>query len=193
MLKVGLTGGIGSGKTTVSLIFKTIGIPVFCADDEAKKMYANNEVQQQIIEIFGKQIYVNNEVDKKLLATKIFNDKTLLNKVNNIIHPAVHKHFELWLKTQKSVYIIHEAAILFESGFDKFMDKTITVSAPQDVRIQRVIDRDSSSYEQVIKRMENQWSDEKCNAAADFVIKNYANIPILQQVLDIHEKIINLE
>jgi dephospho-CoA kinase len=191
MLKIGLTGGIGSGKTTVSQIFKTIGVPVFCADDEAKKMYADSKVKKQIIEIFGEQIYVNNDIDKKLLASKIFNNKILLQKVNNIIHPAVHKHFESWIEKQKSIYIIHEAAILFESGFDKFMDKIITVTAPQDIRIQRVMNRDKNLYEQIIKRMENQWSDDECNARADFVIKNYMNIPLLPQVLEIHEKITN--
>ncbi|MDR3287199.1 MAG: dephospho-CoA kinase, partial [Prevotellaceae bacterium] len=150
MLKIGLTGGIGSGKTLVSKVFNTIGVPVFCADTEAKKIYADTEVRNQIIDIFGNQIYINDtDVDKQLLASKIFSDKKLLEKVNNIIHPAVHKHFETWLTQQKSPYIIHEAAILFESGFDKFMDKIIVVNAPQDLRIARVMARDKQSYQQI--------------------------------------------
>ncbi|MDR3226204.1 MAG: dephospho-CoA kinase [Prevotellaceae bacterium] len=191
MLKIGLTGGIGSGKTLVSKVFNTIGVPVFCADTEAKKIYADIEVRNQIIDIFGKQIYISDtDIDKQLLASKIFNDKNLLEKVNNIIHPAVHKHFEKWLTQQKSPYIIHEAAILFESGFDKFMDKIIVVNAPQDLRIARVMARDNQSYQQIIKRMENQLTDEERNIRANFIIDNYMNIPLLPQILKIHEIIL---
>ncbi|MDR1984390.1 MAG: dephospho-CoA kinase [Prevotellaceae bacterium] len=192
MLKVGLTGGIGSGKTVVAKIFKTVGAPVFCADDEAKKLYSDNDVRKQIINIFGKQIYINdNDIDKQLLASKIFSNKQLLEKINSIIHPAVHKHFENWLAAQKSSYIIHEAAILFESGFDKFMDKIIVVDAPQDLRITRVMARNKESYQQVIKRMENQMNDEERNTRADFIIRNYVNTPVLPQVLKIHKNLLN--
>jgi dephospho-CoA kinase len=190
MLKIGLTGGIGSGKTLVSLIFKNIGIPVFCADIEAKEAYYENETRKQIINLLGKNIYIDDtHIDKTLIASKIFNNKDILEKVNNIIHPAVCKRFDSWLAKQKSAYIIHEAAILFESGFDKFMDKTIAVSAPQDVRIMRVMLRDNQSYQQVIKRMENQMNDEERNARADFIVNNCMNIPVLPQILKIHEAI----
>ncbi|MDR1553811.1 MAG: dephospho-CoA kinase [Prevotellaceae bacterium] len=193
MLKIGLTGGIGSGKTVVSQIFKNIGIPVFCADSEAKKTYCDDDVRKQIINIFGKQIYISDTcIDKQLLASKIFNDRQLLAKVNSIIHPAVRRHFENWLAKQKSAYIIHEAAILFESGFDKFMSKIIVVHAPQDLRITRVMERDKQTHQQVIKRMENQMSDEERNARADFIVDNYMNIPVLPQILKIHKKIIEL-
>ncbi|MDR2064639.1 MAG: dephospho-CoA kinase [Prevotellaceae bacterium] len=190
MLKIGLTGGIGSGKTLVSLIFKNIGIPVFCADIEAKNTYFENEVRRQMINIFGKNIYIDEtRIDKTLIASKIFNNKDLLEKVNSIIHPAVCKRFDNWLAKQKSAYIIHEAAILFESGFDKFMDKTVVVNAPQDLRIMRVMSRDNQSYQQIIKRMENQMNDDERNARADFIINNYMDIPILPQILKIHEAI----
>ncbi|MDR0755041.1 MAG: dephospho-CoA kinase [Prevotellaceae bacterium] len=193
MLKIGLTGGIGSGKTVVSQIFKNIGIPVFCADSEAKKAYYDSEVRKQIINIFGEKIYINDtHIDKQRLASEIFNDKQLLEKVNSIIHPAVHKQFENWFVKQKSTYIIHEAAILFESGFDKVMDKIIVVNAPQDLRIMRVMYRDKQSYQQVIKRMENQMKDEERNACADFIINNYMNIPLLPQILKIHETVASL-
>jgi dephospho-CoA kinase len=188
MLKTGLTGGIGSGKTIVAQIFKNIGIPIFCADSEAKKVYADSEVREKIIEIFGSQIYIDQiNINKPLLASKIFGDKQLLEKVNSIIHPAVRKKFEIWLAQQKSPYIIHEAAILFESGFDKFMDKIIVVYAPQDLRIARVMARDRQSYQQVIRRMENQITDAERNVRADFIIDNHSNIPVLPQVLKIIE------
>ncbi|MDR2291957.1 MAG: dephospho-CoA kinase [Prevotellaceae bacterium] len=193
MLKIGLTGGIGSGKTIVAQIFKNIGIPVFYADNEAKKAYGDDEVRKQIINIFGEKIYVNStHIDKHLLASKIFNDKHLLEKVNNIIHPTVGKYFENWFAKQKSIYVIHEAAILFESRFDKFMDKIIVVNAPQDLRIMRIMNRDKQPYQKIMKRMENQMNDEQRNASADFIINNYMNIPLLPQILKIHETIVNL-
>ncbi|MDR2126183.1 MAG: dephospho-CoA kinase [Prevotellaceae bacterium] len=193
MLKIGLTGGMGSGKTVVAQIFKNIGVPVFCADIEAKKTYSDSEVRRQIINIFGKQIYINDtDIDRQALAAKIFNSKELLKQVNNIIHPAVCKHFEKWLAAQKSAYIIHEAAIMIESGFDRLMDKIIVVNAPYDLRIMRAMLRDKQSYQQITERMANQMSDEERNARADFLINNYMNIPLLPQILEIHEKIIAL-
>ncbi|MDR1199950.1 MAG: dephospho-CoA kinase [Prevotellaceae bacterium] len=193
MLKIGLTGGIGSGKTTVSKIFKAIGIPVFCADCEAKKAYSDSKVREQIINILGKQIYISDtNIDRQLLASKIFGDRQLLEKVNGIIHPAVKRYFEEWLAEQKSPYIIHEAAILLESGFDRFMDKIIVVNAPQDLRMKRVMDRDMQSRRQIIKRMENQMSGEERNLHADFMINNDSDTPLLPQILKIHEKITEL-
>ncbi|MDR1348651.1 MAG: dephospho-CoA kinase [Prevotellaceae bacterium] len=190
MLKIGLTGGIGSGKTTVSKIFKTIGVPVFCADCEAKKAYSDSKVREQIIDIFGKQIYIKDaNIDRQLLASKIFGNRQFLEKVNSIVHPAVQRYFEEWLAEQKSPYIIHEAAILCESGFCKFMDKIIVVNAPQDLRTERVMARDMQSRLHVIKRMESQMSDEERNLHADFIINNDSDTPLLPQILKIHKKI----
>ncbi|MDR0420823.1 MAG: dephospho-CoA kinase [Prevotellaceae bacterium] len=190
MLKIGLTGGIGSGKTIVSQIFKTIGIPIFCADIEAKKTYSDSKIREQIINLFGEKIYMNNtDIDKQMLASKIFGDRQMLEKVNSIIHPAVHIYFEKWFAEQKSPYIIHEAAILLESGFAKFMDKIIVVNAPQNLRIKRIMARGGQSYQQIIKRMKNQMHDEERNAHADFIINNDENVPLLPQVLKIHEEL----
>jgi dephospho-CoA kinase len=192
MLKIGLTGGIGSGKTTVARVFETIGISVFNADNEAKKTYSDPNVRKQITKLFGENIYLNqSEIDKKLLASKIFSDKNLLSKVNEIIHPAVEKRFTAWISQQKSPYIIHEAAILFESGFDKLMDKNILVVAPQEIKLQRITERDKSSRQQILQRIQNQFSDEKLMQYADFIIDNDNKKALIPQILKIHEKILN--
>ena len=194
MLKVGLTGGIGSGKTIVAQIFNAIDIPVFCADAEAKKAYADSRVREQIINIFGAEIYINHQtINRQLLASKIFADKSLLIKVNNIIHPLVHQQFTEWLTLQKSPYIIHEAAILIESGFYKMMDKIIIVNAMQDLRIARIMARDKQSPEKIMQRIKNQMSDEERNKYADFIINNNENIPLLPQILEINNKLKDLE
>jgi len=191
MLKVGLTGGIGSGKTIVAQIFNTIGIPVFCADDEAKKMYSDNRVREQIIDIFGNEIYINHEtVNRQLLAAKIFANAQLLKKVNNIIHPLVHQRFCEWLGLQKSPYIILEAAILIESEFHNLMDKIIVVNSPHDLRITRIMARDKKPYDEIMQRIKNQISDAERNKYADYIINKGENIPLLPQVLEINDKII---
>ena len=190
MLKVGLTGGIGSGKTIVAQIFNTIDIPVFCADNEARKMYADSIVREQMTDIFGNEIYINNEtINKQLLATKIFADTNLLNKVNNIIHPLVQQQFDKWFVLQKSPYIILEAAILIESEFHKLMDKIIVVNSSHDLRITRIMARDNKPHEEIIQRIKNQMSDEERDKYADFIINNNENIPLLPQVLEINDKL----
>lgn len=190
MLKIGLTGGIGSGKTIVAQVFNTIGIPVFCADDEAKKLYADSRAHEQITNIFGNEIYFNNEtINAQLLASKIFSDTSLLNKVNNIIHPLVYQQFDQWFILQKSPYIIFEAAILIESNFHKLMDKVIVVNAPQDLRITRIIARSKQSHDEIMQRIKNQMSDEERNKYADFIINNSENIPLLPQILEINDKL----
>lgn len=186
MIKVGLTGGIGSGKTVVTQLFNTIGIPVFCADTEAKKAYADNNVKKQMVNIFGNEIYADsNKINSKLLASKIFCNKQLLTKVNSIIHPLVHQSFEKWLNLQNSHYIIHEAAILIESGFYRLMDKIIVVNSEQDLRVSRIMARDRQQPNEILNRIKNQLSDEERNKYADFIVDNNENVPLLPQILEI--------
>ena len=168
-LTIGITGGIGSGKSTICAFFKLLGAPVFEADVEAKKLMTSSaEIKTGLIDLFGNSIYTKNGIlDRKKLAGIIFSDKLQLEKVNALIHPIVRSEFKLWAEQQTTAYVIHEAAILFESGFYKMMDFTILVSAPEDIRIKRVIKRDKVSKEQVKERMNKQWTDEQKRPLAD--------------------------
>ena len=156
-LKVGITGGIGSGKSTVCKVFSLLGVPVFEADHEAKQlMDSDDRIRKGLIDLFGKSVYTENgRVDRKKLASIIFNDDIQLQKVNELVHPIVRSEFIKWSENQSVPYIVHEAAILFESGFYKLMDFTILVSAPEAERIARVTKRDGNLPEQVRNRMQN--------------------------------------
>jgi dephospho-CoA kinase len=172
---IGLTGGIGSGKTTIAKYFKSFGIPVYIADDEARKIMQSPEIINAIKNTFGEDIFENGILNREKLAKIVFNDPEKLKKLNSIVHPAVKKHFELWLIENKTFpYIIYEAAILFESGRYKDCDIIVTVTAPIETRLQRVLERDKTTRELVLKKMEAQWSDEKRIAKSDFVIENIA-------------------
>ena len=172
---IGLTGGIGSGKTTIAKYFKSFGIPVFIADDEARKIMQSPEIINAVKNTFGEDIFENRILNREKLAKIVFNDPEKLKKLNSIVHPAVKKHFELWLIENKTFpYIIYEAAILFESGRYKDCDIIVTVTAPIETRLQRVLERDKTTRELVLKKMEAQWSDEKRIAKSDFVIENIA-------------------
>lgn len=174
-LKVGITGGIGSGKSIVCNVFKLLGVPVFEADDAAKKLYlTNREVKTGLIQLFGEDIYTPEGIpDRKKLASYIFNNDIQREKVNELVHPFVRKKFENWLNIYKNVpYVIHEAAILFESGFYKMMDFTVLVVAPEEERIARVMARDGVTAEMVRKRMQKQWSDGKKEKLAAKVLVN---------------------
>ncbi len=192
MYKVGITGGIGSGKTTAAKVFEELGVPVYYADDEAKKLTNTSaEIKEALVELIGEDVYIKGELNRKLLASKIFSDKVLLEKVNAIIHPAVAKHFEEWVSNQNSVYVLKEAAILFESGSYKQLDAIVLVSADEDMRIERVTQRDGSTREEVKRRMANQWSEEQKIALADYIIKNNASKELLvNQIQQVHEDII---
>lgn len=192
MIKVGLTGGIGSGKTLIGEIFERLGVPVFHADYEAKVILNSDEkVIQQIKEEFGEDIYTAQGVDRKKLAEKVFKNPDALSKINAIIHPRVRKYFMDWMKKQNAKYVLEEAAILFESNAYKEMDFTINVHADEQIRIKRVIDRDKTTSEDVKSRMRNQMSDQERIERADFTIYNDGSRMILPQVLDIHHKITN--
>ncbi|WP_347374391.1 dephospho-CoA kinase [Aequorivita sp. Q41] len=170
---IGLTGGIGSGKTTVAKMFSRLGVPVYIADDEAKKLMATSKViRKELIALLGEEAYMENSVNRKFIASKIFKDKVLLEAVNAIIHPKVAAHFKEWTTKQKSNYVIKEAAILFENGSYKNCDLVILVTAPEDIRVARVMARDKTSAKEIETRMNNQWSDEKKRQLADLVIEN---------------------
>ena len=189
---VGLTGGIGSGKTTVANFFKDLGVPIYIADDEAKALMIRSKViKRKLIQLFGEKAYVGDKLNKPFIANKIFNDEALLGKMNSIIHPKVASHFKRWLNKQDTPYVIKEAAILFENGSYKSFDFIITVVAPEIVRINRVIERDKSSVDKVKDVIKNQWSDAKKVKLSDFIIENVNLKDTKTQVLKIHQKILN--
>lgn len=170
---IGLTGGIGSGKTTIANHFRVAGIPVYIADDEARKIMQSDVIIAQIKKTFGNTVFDNGILNREKLSGIVFNDPEKLKLLNAIIHPAVKKHFSSWILNQKNApYIIYEAAILFESGSYKDCDIIITVTAPLELRIQRVIQRDKTTRENVLSRINMQWNDEKRIEKSDFVIEN---------------------
>lgn len=170
---IGLTGGIGSGKSTLAHYFEEKGIPVYIADTEAKKLLDSNKIISKISEAFGVEIVQNEIIDKAKLAALVFNDPEKLKILNSIIHPEVKIHFENWVKKHNDFPIVmKEAAILFESGSYKDCDKIILVTAPEELRIKRVMDRDGVTRESVMARMTNQWTDDKKIALSDFIIEN---------------------
>ena len=174
MIKIGLTGGIGSGKSTVSKILISKGFSVYNSDNRAKWLMNNNDnLKSNIISIFGNKAYVKGSLNRKYLSAKVFNDSLKLKALNNLVHPLVAIDFKNWLLHQKSKdFVFKEAAILIESGAHKEMDKIIVVSCPESIRLERVLKRDGNSPELVKKRMQNQMSETEKINHADFVIKN---------------------
>lgn len=191
MLKVAVTGNIGSGKSTVSKIFRSIGVPVFIADIEARLLYNEAEVKDEVRKQIGVRVFTEeDEIDTKALAEVIFKDREALKKINNIIHPRTLKKYHDWLEAHSEyAYTLHESAILFENKLQHHFDKTITISAPPEIRADRVINRDSVSMEEVKIRMENQLSEEEKNKLADFVIINDGSSLLIPQVLEIDKKL----
>jgi len=173
MIIVGLTGGIGSGKTTIASFFNELGVPVYVADIEAKKlMNTNHSLKEQVVHLLGENAYKDGVLNRTFVATSVFSDSKLLSSLNGIVHPAVKTHFKNWASTQQSPYIIKEVAILFENGGDRDCDFTILVTAPKSTRIARVIRRDDTLEKDVIKRMNAQWTDNRKTALADVTIEN---------------------
>lgn len=191
MIKLGITGGIGSGKSTVSEIFALCGIPVYIADAESKKLVGTSPViKEKLIVLLGEELYNENVLDKALLASHIFNDKEKLKQVNAIIHPEVKKDYDAWLEKNKHHKIVaQEAAILFESGFSKLMDKVVMVYAPLELRIQRTMARDNVPYEKVLERIQNQMPDEEKVKLSDFVIVNDGAGSLIEQVLNVIQQL----
>jgi len=170
---IGLTGGIGSGKTTVARYMASQGIPVYIADEEAKRVMNTPEVLSLVAKTFGVSVLENGIINRQKLAQLVFNAPEKLEQLNNIIHPKVKQDFENWVqKHHNHPFVIKEAAILFESGSYQFCDKIITVTAPENVRIQRVMQRDGITEDQVLARIQNQWKEEKKIALSDYVIQN---------------------
>ncbi|WP_019038023.1 dephospho-CoA kinase [Psychroflexus tropicus] len=188
MIKVGLTGGIGSGKTTVAEMFEKLGAPLFIADREAKKILDLPEVTFEIADVFELKLKPDGKIHKPDLASIVFNDTEALEALNSIIHPRVHKSFEIWFGKQDFPYIIYEAAIIFEKDRASSFDYTVLVTAPKEERIRRVMNRDKISDEQVESRMKAQWPQSKKKKLANFIIENINLNETQQQVAQLHEK-----
>jgi dephospho-CoA kinase len=189
MLKIGLTGGIGSGKTTVAKVFEVLGIPVYYADDAAKQLMNNNEaLKQQLITSFGKETYFENgELNRKHLSSIVFADKEKLALLNSFVHPATIADAQQWFSKQTAAYVVKEAALLFESGTAEGLDYVIGVTAPLTVRLKRVMDRDAVSAEEVKRRMANQIDEQLKMKLCDFVLHNNEQQLLLPQVTALHE------
>ena len=191
MMVIGLTGGMGSGKTTVAGFFKDLGVPVYIADLEARRlMNEAPEVREKITALFGDKAYSNNILDRKYISSQVFMDKQRLEALNGIVHPAVRQDFIHWKKNQQAPYVLYEAAILFEQGGDRNCDYVILVTADRETRIARIKKRDQATLEDIEARMTHQWSDEKKLLLADFVIKNEDLNLTAQKVKEIHEKLL---
>ena len=191
MLKIGLTGGIGSGKTTIAKIFEELGTPIYYADIEAKKILCTDIIKSRIRDKWGSTLFFENgNINKAELANIVFNDNTELQFLNSIIHPQLMKDFEYWAKNkelQNNNYVIMEAAILFEAGFHLDVDKVVCISAPEDERIKRVMARDNVTKDQVISRIKSQWPQDKIIEISDYEIKNSENDLILKPISLLHE------
>ena len=189
MLKIGLTGGIGSGKSTVAGIFEVLGIPVYYADAQAKRlMNEDPDLRISLQNAFGPQAYVNNQLDRKYLSKAVFSNPQQLELLNSIVHPATLRDADQWMKHQTSAYVIKEAALVFESGANKMLDYVIGVRSPEALRIQRSMLRDHTTREEVLARMDMQMPEEEKLRLCDFVIDNDEGSSLIQQVLELHEK-----
>jgi dephospho-CoA kinase len=191
MKVIGLTGGIGSGKTTVSNMFKDLGVPVYIADIEAKNLMNSSAViKRKLIDLFGDIAYQNNELNRAYISSKIFNDKVYLEKMNAIIHPKVAEHFKHWLQKQTSLYVIKEAAIIFEHNTQSQYDAIITVIADKDDRINRILKRDNTTKDKILSIMKHQLSDEEKVKMSNFIILNDNLEHTKEQVLKTHNSIL---
>lgn len=194
MLKVGITGGIGSGKSTVSRIFELLGIPVYYADTAAKEIMQTDEALKTAVkEHFGADIYgPDGKLDRAALGKIVFNDKDKLELLNSIVHPATIRHSDEWANRQTSPYVIKEAALLFESGSFQYLDKIIGVFAPQPMRIERVMKRDHVTREEVLARINKQIDDNIKMRLCDYVIHNDEQQMVIPQVLALHQQLISI-
>lgn len=191
-LKVGVTGGIGSGKTLVCKVFETLGIPVFYADDEAKRVMSDNgDVRDQLKALIGRDAYEDGTLNRPYIASRIFRDRDLLKQMNAIVHPVVHEEFKTWVENQgHAPYVIEEAALLFESGAAQRLDTIVEVYASEETRIRSVCERDGVVEEKVRERMRNQMDEEEKRRLADHVILNEENEMLLPQVAELHEMLL---
>ncbi len=191
MIRVGLTGGIGSGKSTVARVFEVLGIPVYYADEATRQLMNTDEIlKKEIINNFGEESYSNGQLNRPYIASIVFNDKEKLELLNALTHPATIRHANAWMQQQTSPYVIKEAALIFESGSAENLDYVIGVSAPKPLRIQRVMERDHISAEEVQKRMSRQLSEEMKMKLCDFVLVNNDSDLLTPQVLALHEQLL---
>ena len=189
MKVIGVTGGIGSGKTTTCQIFEHLEVPVYYADVRAKQLMVQEPLKKKIIQAFGQNAYRNGQLDRAYLADQVFRSKELLSVLNGLVHPAVADDFDEWLERHENVnYVIKEAAILFESGAYQAVDYTVLVVAPEETRIERVMARDGSTREEILQRMNNQWTQERKSKLADYIMNNDGYQLLIPQVLELHHK-----
>jgi len=192
MLKIGITGGIGSGKTFITALFSKLKIPVYNSDSRAKELMATF-LKKDIINLFGEKAYWGNRINKSFIANEIFSHPSLRKALNDIVHPAVENDFNEWCKMYSSTatYVLKESALLFETNIYKTLDKTILVTAPITLRIERLKKRDKLSENEIKKRIDSQWSDLEKQKLADYSIVNDEKILILPQIITIHKTLIN--
>jgi len=190
MLKVGLTGGIGSGKTTVSKLFALLGVPVYNADDAAKRLMQEDEsLRNSIIDTFGAETYPDGRLDRAYLAGQVFNDPVKLAQLNALVHPATIADAAGWMRAQTAPYTVKEAALLFESGSDKALDLVIGVDTPEELRIRRVMERDHTTAEEVRKRLDKQMPEHEKLHRCNFILHNDEKQMLIPQVIALHEKL----
>lgn len=192
MIRVGLTGGIGSGKSLICTIFEKLGVPVYYADAEARRLMSKDPVLKNgIMDLFGEEVYRGGDLDRNYLAGLVFGDAENLAALNALVHPAVREDFKSWAEEQKEYpYVVEEAAVLFESGAHRELDSTVLVTAPAEVRISRVMERDGIDRESVLKRMRHQWREEEQLKLADHVIINDGQQMLLPQVIELHNSLL---
>ena len=195
MIKVGLTGGIGSGKSTVAEIFKALSVPVYDADKEAKLLMCRDKMlKQRIIEILGDEAYTKDNLNTKFIAKQVFSNPEKLRRLNSIVHPVVKRDFQKWADERfGNKYVIQEAAIIFESGIEDMFDKIIVVDAPENIRIERVMQRDNINEQQVRARMKNQLPGNVIASRGDSIVKNYGEYLLIPQVLELNNKFVSLQ
>ena len=185
---IGLTGGIGSGKTTIAHHFHSLGVPIYIADDAAKEVMQEKSIIESLKYSFGDSIFEGEQLNRGALASIVFNDSDKLAQLNSIVHPVVRAHFDNWIQNhQSAIYIIYEAAILFESGNYKKCDQVICVTAPLDIRIQRILGRDDTDLEAIQKRINSQWTDEQRINKSDYIIENIDLALAKLKVEEIHK------
>lgn len=193
MLKIGLTGGIGCGKTTVAKIFELLGIPVYYTDTEAKRLMNEDDgLKKSLVASFGEDTFINGTLNRQYLATIVFNNPDKLQLLNAIVHPGTIAHAESWFKNQSAPFVIKEAALMFESDAWKSVDKVIGVHAPEMLRIARVMKRDSVTEETVRLRMKNQMNEAEKMSRCDFIIHNDEQNLLIPQVIDVHKNLLTL-
>lgn len=195
MLKIGLTGSIGSGKSTIAKVFASFGVPVYLTDLEAKKILDQPDVIKIVTGKFGADLIDESGIiDRKKLASKVFNDHDALQWLNSLIHPRVRKHFINWVECHQDVYpyIMQESAIMLETGFSSYFDKIVVVTCPLEERINRVLSRDNMTREQLVERMENQWPEELKVRKADYIIANDDHTLAMPQIVKLHDEFLRL-